>query len=92
MAQGYDAQDDMDELTHDPAMRLATWDRPGERVAAEHAASQPTQSRLLTALGNDKANIEVLRKTLAEWSGRHLRATGNDHAARRITVDVDRRA
>lgn len=89
MAQGYDAQDDVDELAHDPAVRLATWNRPGERVAEERAASQPTQSRLLTALGNDKANIEALRKTLADWSGRHLRATGNDHAARRITIDVD---
>ena len=89
MAQGYDAQDDVDELAHDPAMRLATWDRPGERAAEERAASQPTQSRLLTALGNDKTNIEVLRETLAEWSGRHLRATGNDHTARQITIDVD---
>jgi hypothetical protein len=25
MAQGCDAQDDVDELAHDPAMRLATW-------------------------------------------------------------------
>jgi len=40
-------------------------------------------------LCNDKANIEVLRETLADWSGRHLRATGNDHAARWITIDVD---
>jgi len=39
MAEGYDAQDDVDELAHDPAMRLATWDRPGERVAEERAAS-----------------------------------------------------
>ena len=31
----------------------------------------------------------VLRETLADWSGRHLRATGNDHAARRITIDID---
>lgn len=89
MAQGYDAQDDVDELAHDPAMRLATWDRPGQRVQDERLASQPTQSRLLTALGNYKPNIERLRETLAEWSGRHLRATGNDHAARRITIDVD---
>jgi hypothetical protein len=89
MAQGYDAQDDADELAHDPAMRLAVWNRPGKRVQEERLASQPTQSRLLTALGNDKANIEVLRETLADWSARHLRATGNDHAARRITIDID---
>jgi hypothetical protein len=40
-------------------------------------------------LGNYKANIEVLREALAGWSARHLRATGNDHAARRITIDID---
>ena len=89
MAQGYDAQDDADELAHDPAMRLAVWNRPGKRVQEERLASQPTQSRLLTALGNYKANIEILRETLADWSGRHLRATGNDHTARRITIDID---
>jgi DDE family transposase len=89
LAQGYDAQDDVDELAHDPAMRLAVWDRPGERVQQERLASQPTQSRLLTALGNYKPNIEILRETLADWPARHLRATGNDHAARRITIDID---
>jgi hypothetical protein len=89
MAQGYDAQDDVDELAHDPAMRLATWDRPGQRVQKERLASQPTQSRLLAALGSYKPNIERLRETLADWSARHLRATGNDHAARRITIDID---
>jgi hypothetical protein len=89
MVQGYDAQDDVDELAHDPAMRLAVWNRPGKRVQEERLASPPTQSRLLTALGNDKANTEVLRETLADWPARHLRATGNDHAARRITIDID---
>jgi hypothetical protein len=89
LAQGYDAQDDADELAHDPAMRLATWDRPGQCVQEERLASQPTQSRLLAALGTDKANIERLREGLADWSGRHLRATGNDRAARRITIDID---
>lgn len=89
LAQGYDAQDDVDELAHDPAMRLAVWDRPGERVQQERLASQPTQSRLLAALGNYKPNIETLRETLADWPARHLRATGNDHAARRITIDID---
>jgi Transposase DDE domain group 1 len=89
LAQGYDAQDDVDELAHDPAMRLAVWNRPGKRVQDERLASQPTQSRLLAALGSYKPNIERLRETLADWSARHLRATGNDHAARRITIDID---
>ena len=89
MAQGDDAQDDVDELAHDPAMRLATWDRPGQRVQKERLASQPTLSRWLAAMGNYKPNIEQLRGGLAAWSARHLRATGNDHAARRITIDSD---
>jgi hypothetical protein len=89
MSQGYDAQDDVDELAHDPAMRVAVWDRPGEQTQKERLASQPTQSRLLAALGNYKPNTELLRETLANWSARHLRATGNDHTARRITIDID---
>lgn len=89
LAQGYDAQDDVDELAHDPAMRLAVWDRPGEQAQQERLASQPTQSRLLAALGNYQPNIETLRETLADWPARHLRATGNDHAARRIMIDID---
>jgi hypothetical protein len=89
LGQGYEVQDDVDELAHDPAMRLDTWDRLGKRVADERLGSQPTQSRLLAALGNYKPNIERLREALADWSGRHLRATGNDHAARRITIDID---
>ncbi len=89
LAQGYEVQDDLDELAHDPAMRLAVWNRPGKRVQDERLASQPTQSRLLAALGNYKPNIERLREALADWSARHLRATGNDHTARRITIDID---
>lgn len=89
IALGYEAQDDLDELAHDPAMRLAVWNRPGKRVQQERLASQPTQSRLLAALGSDKANLERLREALADWLARHLRATGNDHTARRITIDID---
>lgn len=89
MAQGYEAQDDVDELAHDPALRLSVWDRPGEQVEEERLASQPTQSRLLMAMGNDKSNLEALREALPDWPARHLRATGNDHAARRITIDID---
>lgn len=89
LAQGYDAQDDVDELAHDPALRLAVWDRPGEALLSERLASQPTQSRLLAALGNFRTNIEALRETLPDWPARHLRATGNDHAPRHITIDID---
>ena len=31
-ALGDENQDDLDRLAHDPAMRMATWDRPGEEV------------------------------------------------------------
>ena len=29
LAQGYHAQDDLDRLAHDPAFKMAVWDRPG---------------------------------------------------------------
>lgn len=89
LAQGYDAQDDLDELAHDPALRLAVWDRRGPQLQQERLGSQPTQSRLLAALGNYKPNTESLREALADWPARHLRATGNDRPARRITIDID---
>jgi hypothetical protein len=30
LAQGYRAQDDLDRLAHDPALKMAVWDRLGE--------------------------------------------------------------
>ncbi len=32
LALGSENQDDLDRLAHDPALRMATWDRPGEEV------------------------------------------------------------
>ena len=52
LALGSENQDDLDRLAHDPAMRMATWDRPGEEVHQQRLASQPTQSRLIDWLGN----------------------------------------
>jgi hypothetical protein len=89
LGQGYDAQDDLDQLAHDPAFKMAVWDRAGDEVLGERLASQPTQSRLIDILTNFPANRTTLREALADWSARHLRATGGDHAARRITVDID---
>jgi hypothetical protein len=90
LGQGYAAQDDVDRLAHDPAMRMAVWDRPGERVLEERLASQPTQSRLVDMLAATTTNREALRAALSEWVERHLRASrGGDHAARRGTIDVD---
>ena len=34
LALGYSAQDDADRLAHDPAMKLAAWNRPGQQPLA----------------------------------------------------------
>jgi len=89
LALGYSAQDDLDVLAHDPALKAAVWDRPGERVASERLGSQPTQSRLLGILSGIPGNLEVLRGFLAEPVLRHQRVSGGDHAAMRGTLDID---
>ncbi len=87
--QGYAADDDVDLLAHDPAMRIAAWDRPGEKVLDERMASQPTQSRLIDILSGSKQNLETLRNALPGWVARHLHATGSDRAVSHGTLDVD---
>lgn len=89
LALGYSAQDDADRLAHDPAMKLAAWNRPGEQPLEERMASQPTQSRLIDILSRAPANRQALRDSLADACERHLRAEGGDHAARKITIDID---
>jgi hypothetical protein len=89
LAQGYSAQDDADRLAHDPAMKMAVWNRPGQQPLEERLASQPTQSRLIALLTLTADNRAALRDALGEACKRHLRATGGDHAARRVTIDVD---
>lgn len=89
LALNYRAADDVDFLAHDPAMRLAVWDRRGEAVSEERLASQPTQSRLVDLIAHRKGNLEALRTSLGEWVERHLRASGKDHAVQRGTLDVD---
>jgi len=88
-AMGYRSDDDSDVLAHDPAMRVATWDRPGEHVLEERLASQPTQSRLIDALANRKGNLEEVRSALPAWVEKHLRASGKDRAVVHGTLDVD---
>jgi hypothetical protein len=89
-ALGSENQDDLDRLAHDPAMRMAVWDRPGEEVIRQRLASQPTQSRLIDWLALSK-NRDALRQALFDWTHRHLRSTGRnkDHAVMRATIDVD---
>ena len=91
MAMGNQNQDDLDRFAHDPAMRIATWDRRGEEVLEQRLASQPTQSRLIDWLSDCKDNKETLRNSLFDWTHRHLRSTGrhSDHAVMRATVDID---
>ena len=59
MAIGYEAQDDLDRLAHDPAFRAAVWDRPGQEVINERLASQPTQSRLIRILTSSSQNCSA---------------------------------
>jgi hypothetical protein len=89
LVQGHRAQDDQDRLAHDVAMKMATWDRPGRRVAHERLASQPTHSRLVDALAAAKASRQALRNALATCVLRHQRAAGGDHAVRQGTLDLD---
>jgi len=70
MAAGYSTQDDADRLAHDPAFKLAVWNRPGDHVIDERLASQPTQSRLIETLAR-KSNLNTMRESLADWSLRH---------------------
>src|SRR5271156_2500363 len=71
LAQGYDAQDDLDQLAHDPALKIAVWDRPGEQVLDERLASQPTQSRLIDILTRPLGNSAALRQALADCCERY---------------------
>jgi len=88
LAQGYHAQDDLDRLAHDPALKMAVWDRPGEQVLDERLASQPTQSRLLDTVASFIENRQALREALADWLVRYVRAKA-DRSVRRGTVDLD---
>ncbi len=88
-ALGYNVQDEVDLLAHDPALRIATWNRPGEQVMDERMASQPTQSRLTDTLSVFKSNLESVRSALPDWIERHLRATGRGRPVKRGTLDVD---
>ena len=89
LAQGYRAEDDLDRLAHDPALKMAVWDRRGTRVLDERLASQPTQSRLLDTVAVFGQNRQAMREALADWLVRYVRSTGPDRTVRQGTVDMD---
>ena len=80
LAQGYRAQDDLDRLAHDPAFKMAVWDRRGEQLLNERLASQPTLSRLLDTVAAFADDRQVLRDGLADWMVRYVRGSGQDRA------------
>jgi hypothetical protein len=88
LALGHSVQDDVDRLAHDPAMKIAVWNRSGDRVIDERLASQPTQSRLVENLA-DSRNRNAMREALADWTHRHLRSTDADRRVRHAVIDID---
>jgi len=88
LALGYAHQDDADTLAHDPAMKLAVWDRPGKRVLSERLASQPSDWRLVRCLSS-KSQRRTLNEALAIWVRRHQQAAGKGRKVLRGTLDID---
>jgi len=88
LALGHVHQDDQDILAHDPAVKLAVWDRPGQAVLDERLASQPSDWRLVDRLSS-KPHRQALRKALAEGVSRHQRAAGGGRKVIRGTLDID---
>ena len=88
LALGHVHQDDQDILAHDPAVKMAVWDRPGQGVLDERLASQPSDWRLVDRLST-KPHRGALRKALAESVRRHQRAAGAGRMVLRGTIDID---
>jgi len=88
MSLGFSAQDDVDMLCHDPAFRMAVWDRRGDQVVDERLASQPTQSRLLGVLTSNPANLRTVQAGLGGSIRRHVLSTKN-RVVRHATIDID---
>jgi hypothetical protein len=88
MCLGCSSQDDVDLLCHDPAFRLAVWDRRGESALGERLASQPTQSRLLRILTCMPGNLQALQEGLGDSIRRHVLSSQN-RLVRHATIDID---
>jgi hypothetical protein len=88
MAMAFSPQDDVDRLAHDPAFRIAVWNRSGDGVIDKRLARQPTQSRLLAMMAAHRSNINALRHGLCQSIHRHISATGGDKCVRHATIDL----
>jgi hypothetical protein len=88
LAQGYSAQDDADTLAHDPAFRVAGWDRSGVQCLDERLASQPTMSRQLDTLktvANFTRFCDIAVAVFLEHLALDIRGNARDSA----TIDID---
>lgn len=88
LALGYSAQDDADKLAHDPAFRIAAWDRSGDHSIDERLASQPTLSRLIDILSPDENFRKFIEIAAASLMKRLALDIGSGHG-KRGTVDID---
>lgn len=87
-ALGYARQDDADTLAHDPAFRLAVWDRLGTQLVDERLASQPTASRAMDIFSRWH-NREAIRQHLFTPILRHQRQGSDDQKVSLGVVDID---
>ena len=95
MAQGHRDQDDLDDLRHDPALRLAVSERSGdaslrqsEPQVPDGLASQPTQSRLVETCAHP-ANLDVLNDALFTQGAEDFRRLRRGRRANHGVLDVD---
>ena len=88
LALGHVHQDDHDLLAHDPGVRLAVWNRPGQAGLDERLASQPSDWRLVDRLST-RPHRRALREALATSVRRHQQAAGTGRKVLRGTLDVD---
>ncbi len=65
LALGYAHQDDQDALSHDVALKLSVWDRPGRQGLDERLARQPSDCRLIDRWASP-SHRRVLRTALGE--------------------------
>lgn len=88
IALGYSRQDAVDVLAHDPAFKVAVWNRTGTGAIGERLASQPTTSRLIAILSSWH-NRQALREHLLTPILRHQQQGGDNHKVALGVVDID---